>query len=281
MSDNQVIDKQGAPEIYNFNERIKNYLFQWLKSPFLIIGTVLVVFVILVAFFPQILTPYTLEETLDIYPSPEYPDQVEWMKPSKDHPLGTTKYGRDLLAVISWGTRDTLLVGFGAAFIGLIGGAPFGFMTRKFNLKVYQSIMALMIIAFIIPALILVLILTTIFGETNTIITVTLGILLIPSFTRVIAKVAPRQDNLKKISKTVISYIPLNAALAILIYVAIAFLGFIDPSDWGLPQLAYYIAQARAHIQNAPHAIFWPGFAIFLILIGLFFLHEGLKDLLQ
>ncbi|MFX1409042.1 MAG: ABC transporter permease [Promethearchaeota archaeon] len=280
MLDNEVNEQEVKRTEIEYKVRLKNFLLQCLKSPFFIIGIILVVFSILIAFFPQILTPYTLAEALDFYPNPDNPDQLPYMPPSAEHPLGTTKFGRDLLALISWGTRDTLLVGFGAAFIGLLGGVIIGLIAGKFNLLVYRVILGLITIAFIVPAFILVLILTKIFGETNTIITVSLGILLIPSFTKVIANVTFRQNSLKNIIKTIITYIPLNVALGILLYVAVGFIG-VNPDDWGLPQLSFYISEARAQLVGNPMVIFWPGFAIFMILIGFFFLHEGLKDQLQ
>ena len=222
-----------------------------------------------------------MKETLDFYPNSEYPDQLPYMSPSKDHPLGTTKFGRDLLAVISWAVRDTLIVGIGASLIGLIGGSIFGFIAGRFNKKVYNVITGLMIIVFVIPVLIIVLIITFIYGTRHIyLINIsTIGIILIPSFTQVIANALLKKSNFKRIIKVAISYIPLNIAIAILIYISFGFLDVFNPLE--LPVLSYYIAEATARLSTDPFAVFWPGFAIFMILIGFLFLHEGLKDQLR
>ncbi|MFX1317089.1 MAG: ABC transporter permease subunit, partial [Promethearchaeota archaeon] len=238
-----------------------------LKTPLIMIGIVLTFVVVSFAVFCPWISAYTLAETVDFYPNSEYPDQLPYMSPSKDHPLGTTKFGRDLLAVISWAVRDTLNVGIGASFIGLMGGSIFGFIAGRFNKKVYNVIMGLMIIVFVIPVLIIALIIIFIYG-TRYIYLInisTIGITLIPSFTQVIANAVLKKCTLKRIIKVAISYFPLNVAIAILIYISFGFLEVIDP--FGLPVLSFYIAELHSWISDAPHAAFWPGLAIFMILI--------------
>ena len=138
-----------------------------------------------------------------------------------------------------------------------------------------------MIIPFIIPALILLLLIINIFKFEfwYLLLILTIGIILIPNFTRVIANAISKQNDLKKISKAAISYIPLNIALAILIYVSIGFLGFSKMGGYRLPQLSFYTIEARIQLYNGNlWFVFWPGLAIFIIVLGFFFLHEGLKD---
>jgi len=101
----------------------------------------------------------------------------------------------------------------------------------------------------------------------------TTGFLLIPSFTRIIANAEFRPVT---IGKKIISYVPLFAGFAILLYVSLGFLGF---SSWRTIQLGNLISISRERlwdITHFPHATFWPGLIAFLIVIGLFVLHEGL-----
>lgn len=97
-----------------------------------------------------------------------------------------------------------------------------------------------------------------------------IGLLLIPSFTRIIANTEFR---VVPIGKKIIAYAPLFAGFAIILYVSLGFLGFADPYSI---QLGAEISEARVHLYDAPWATLWPGFSIFLILICLFLLHEGL-----
>jgi ABC-type dipeptide/oligopeptide/nickel transport system permease subunit len=110
-------------------------------------------------------------------------------------------------------------------------------------------------------------------GATFGLLMFTTGFLLIPSFTRIIANAEFRPIT---IGKKIISYVPLFAGFAILLYVSLGFLGF---SDWRQIQLGNLINIGRERlwdITHFPHAVFWPGAMIFFILIGLFVLHEGL-----
>ncbi len=96
------------------------------------------------------------------------------------------------------------------------------------------------------------------------------GLLLIPSFTRIIGNTEFR---VVPIAKKIISYPPLFAGFAILLYASICFLGYADSRTI---QLGGLIATGRYHLYDAPWATFWPGFATFLVSISLFVLHEGL-----
>ncbi|MFX1409040.1 MAG: hypothetical protein ACFFA6_01710 [Promethearchaeota archaeon] len=122
------VNKERESYIKIKKEEIKKYILNRLKSPFFIVGIILVVFILIIALFPQIFTPYTLAEAVDFYPNPEYPDQFPWMDPSKDNPLGTTKFGRDVLALIVWGIRDAVIFGSGIILISLAGILIFMFI---------------------------------------------------------------------------------------------------------------------------------------------------------
>ena len=102
--------------------------------------------------------------------------------------------------------------------------------------------------------------------------------MLIPSFTRVTTNAMPEEFNRKMIYKTgksLITYIPLNISLAILLYNSVGFLGFFHDYRIGLGSDIY----TGLHNPDAPWASFWPGLTIFLIVFSFFILHLGLKGL--
>ncbi|MHA1931291.1 MAG: hypothetical protein ACW96X_02060, partial [Promethearchaeota archaeon] len=96
---------------------LKKYLLEKMKSPFSIAGASIVVFLIVIAIFPQLITPYTLSDIT----SPGYWGN-NYAPPSPEHPLGTAYHGYDLLALVIWGIRDLLASGGWIILIGLVGG---------------------------------------------------------------------------------------------------------------------------------------------------------------
>lgn len=255
------------------DERIKDYLKNRLKSPLGILGVILVIFFIFISIFPQVITQYSFEETIATYPG-------AWNAPSSEHPLGQTADGMDVLALIIWGIRDSLIIGLGAVLIGLIGGTISGLIAGKFNRWGYKIIMGLMIFFYIFPGFILVIFSTSNYGPLSWrffgfSIFFIFGMILIPNFTRAIANAISGEISINKIGKAVISQIPLNIAIAIIIYITIGFLGFADPTT---TQLGFIVYTGGLSLSNAPWAGLWPGITIFGLVLSFFILHLGLKD---
>lgn len=245
---------------------LKNYLNKIVRSPLTIIGLVAVMVPIIVSIFPQLLTVYSFEEATGIY-------MGAWSPPSPDHPLGQTRFGRDVLALVVYGARDSLIFGFGTVFIALIGGLIFGLLAHRLNHKFLKGITSVKLIVYILIGIILAMFLANIFGNTFELLMFTTGFLLIPSFTRIVANAEFRFFH---VGKEIISYVPLFAGIAILFYMILGFFRFSDPLTIQLGQLLF---DARPFMFNAFWAMFWPGFVAFLILIGLFVLHRGLVKL--
>jgi len=252
---------------------LKDYLLKILKSPFTIIGLILILFFIFISVFPQLITSYSLEEITRPYTPPD-----PWFEgPSSQHPLGTSKYGYDVLALLIWGTREALLVGSGIVLIGLIGGAILGFFAAKLSRFGYNAIIGLTIVFYIIPGLFLVGLFVILFGIDNLNIIFMIGFLFIPSFTRIISNAILREADVVKIIKTIIISIPLEIAFAILSF---HFLGFIGLADETRSQLGISFSYG-IYSPFSFRAWFWPGFFIFLIMLSLILLHEGLKTLFK
>lgn len=82
-------------------------------------GLCYAIFIILVAIFAPVLTPYTYDAIA--------PD-IALQPPSADHPMGTDLLGRDLLTRIIYGARPMLLVGVVTGLAGLAIGVPMGIL---------------------------------------------------------------------------------------------------------------------------------------------------------
>ncbi|MFX1573770.1 MAG: hypothetical protein ACFFB0_13555 [Promethearchaeota archaeon] len=264
----------------NPEENIKEFLRRRLKSPFFILGAILIIFFIFIAIFPQLMTQYSLSETLN-------PSSDLWNPPSSEHPLGQTVSGLDVYALIIWGIHDSIIVGFLAVLIGLIGGSIFGFIAGKFNRWGYRIIMGLMIFFYIFPGIVLVILLIDssllFYGPFYWYGSLFIGILLIPNFTRVIANAISGEINIHKISKAVISQIPLNFAIFIVIYTTVGFLGLytlysvLELQNQPI-QLGSIVNMGSQILPDAPWASFWPGLTIFGIVLSFLLFHVGLQD---
>ncbi|MFW9785280.1 MAG: hypothetical protein ACFFFB_23575, partial [Candidatus Heimdallarchaeota archaeon] len=231
-----------------------HYFYKKLISPSTIIGSVFVIFFLLISIFPQILTPYTFEDAIGIYADP-------WNAPSPLHPLGTTQFGRDVYARIVYGIQSSLLTSLIPIGIGLLGGLLIGIPMSLLNRRFKMSVEISMIIFFIYPMIFGLLIVSSIVGMIIPIPMTGLGLLLIPFFTLIIAKT---RLNGFDIMKKVIPYVPLFFGFVVLIQLGLGFLGFSNPN---MISIGYDMNVARTFLYVAPWASFFPGlFTILLVL---------------
>src|SRR5512136_1007488 len=87
------------------------------KNKTALIGTVVALFVVLVAIAAPWISPY---DPLD-------QDIAHRLRPpDRSHLLGTDEYGRDVLSRILWGTRVSLAVGVLSILLGLVIGTTMG-----------------------------------------------------------------------------------------------------------------------------------------------------------
>lgn len=239
-------------------DEIKNFLLQKLKSPLTIIGLGIIIFTIIVSIFPRILTPYSISDVFGFYPG------NEWQPPSLVHPLGTTRFGRDVLARIIYGMRNSLVFGSISVLIALIGGSHIGIPLSLINHEKKVSSEIIMIPCYIFPFILIAML------SFNT--SLILGILMIPIFTHIFAKT---EFNLVEMIKKVITYVPLILGFIILLDTGLAFLGFAAPT---LFNLGVEINMTRERLYDAPWASLFPGLAIFWLVIGLFLIYAGFQN---
>lgn len=267
--DNKIARNEIDPETKSIRD-LRKYLKYIYKSPFTLIGLIMVLGIIIVALFAQVISGYSLSEINGMYPSP-------WEPPSADHILGTGQLGRDVFAQVLYGTRDAILFGFGVILIGMIIGAIFGLLS---SLHKYANIAieAIMSTFFIVPGTLLIFLITIVFGFNIMILGFIMGILSIPFFTRIIANPPLEKRNILKSLKQLVIYLPLIFGFIILIYETIGFLGL--SLGFNDLQLGYQIYSSWIFLYIAFHASFWPALFIFFIVLGLILLHIGLKETL-
>ncbi|MFX0022460.1 MAG: hypothetical protein ACFE9S_09030 [Candidatus Hermodarchaeota archaeon] len=253
----------------SIEESIKEFLLRKIRSPFVIIGLILVLLFVLISTIPQIFTPYTLFTAFQSQPG-------AWNPPSPAHPLGQMELGYDVAAVIVYSIPTSLGLSCLTLIIGLGGGILFGYLAGRFDWKIYTIIMTGMIFFYILPAIVLMIIFNEItYSPTSLGMVLTIGTLFIPSFTRVIANHVSRNLDPHYLFKNIICYVPLHIGISIIIFESLGFLGFVNPSIHTLGNLINF---SRTNLYSAPWASFFPGLTIFGMMLSFFLLYIGLQD---
>ena len=246
-------------------KELGNFLILKLKSPFTIIGLALIIIMIIISIFPMLFTHYSLTQANGVF-------GTYYAPPSPTHPLGTTKFGRDVLARIVYGIPNSLIFGTITALIGLLGALIIGIPISLLNKRLKISAEIILILIFIIPLIYVMVYGAIAYPMDISGYSTSFGIYLIPILVFFFAK---ERLSFSGISKTSIRYIPLLIGYSILFYNFLAFIGFSDPRTI---QLGTDISMARDYLYTAPWASLFPGIAIFVLLIGFFLLYAGLQE---
>ena len=215
--------------------------------------------------------------------------------------LGTDTLGRDIATRIISGTRVSLTVGLATPCIGLVIGGVLGMLAGFYRGRLDYFLMMTMDAILAFPALVLLLVITFCLGPSLLNITLSLGFLLIPYFTRVARAntltLSEREfvQSARMLGQTDISIIireitpniimPLIAyALLVVSYMIIAegtlsFLGLGVPQP--TPSWGGIIAEGKEVLDDAPHISLLPAFILFLTVLSFNIVGDSVKRVLD
>lgn len=223
--------------------------------------------------------------------------------PSRTHWLGTDFMGRDIFSQLLAGARVAFMVGVSAAFMSIFLGTTIGMIAGYMGKVVDTLLMRLADMIMVMPTLLVVLILASLFGQLN-IWTIVLIIALFrwPGVSRVIRaqtlslKQRPFIDaarvagatHLRIIFKHIMPnvlplsflYMTFRVTSAIIIEAALAFLGFGDPGtvSWGM--MLQWVWKT-GHMFQAPYWLLPPGICISLITLSFYMLGRAMDEVLD
>jgi peptide/nickel transport system permease protein len=214
--------------------------------------------------------------------------------------LGTDQLGRDILAGLIHGGKATLLVGVTAALISVFIGVTIGALAGYYGGWVDEVLMRITEFFQVLPALLLAMVLVMLFSPTLTTITIAIGVvswtaearLARAEFLRIreldfvkAARTISSSDAriiwrviLPNASPPLIVYAALITGVAILFEAGLSFLGLGDPNvmSWGL-----MIGSGRQYFLDAWWVVTFPGIAIFLTVLSISLIGDGLNDALN
>lgn len=232
--------------------------------------------------------------------------------PSCVHPLGTDDLGQDLLARILYGGRISLAIGLTASIVAVIIGTAIGVVSASSGGSVDAALMWLTDLFFSLPQLPLLLLVIYLFGEplkrmigaevSNFVLIISvvgggrwMPVARVVRAQFLVLREAPFIEAARALGasewRLLTRHLLPNAigplivlgttdvAIAILAESTLSFLGFGFPPD--APTWGRILYEARDYIDIAPHWVLSAGIAIFVTVLSVGFVGDGLHNALD
>ncbi len=263
------------------------------RRPSAAVGAGVLLVVVLGAVLAPVLAPYDLHKQVG----------PVFGHPSWSHPLGLDDGGIDMVTLLMWGARISLVVGFAATFVSMVIGGTIGVAAGYFGGKVDTVLMRITDYFLVIPDVPLMIIVAAIWGPSLFHIVIVIGILLWTSTARVIrAQVKSVRERvyvkrarslgashtrvvfrhvLPQVAPLLIANTVLTIAVAIFDETALSFLGLGDPSRISLGKVIENAFQRAAISTGAWWAIVPPGALVAVIILGCSLLGGTIEDALN
>src|SRR6201992_2418969 len=257
-----------------------------------VIGLVVIATFIVLALLAPVVAPYD-------------PVATSWSlvrkPPSALHWFGTDDLGRDILSRVIYGARASLMAGAISVGIALGIGVPFGLLSGYRGGFIDALISRITDAMLACPFLILAIALAAFLGPSLGNAMIAIGVTATPIFIRLTrgqvmsvkvedyVEAARAMGNprwrialfhiLPNIMPALLVPATLSIAAAIIAEAALSFLGLGQQPP--LPSWGSMLNAAQRFLTNAPWIAIWPGLAIFLVVLSLNLVGDGLRDALD
>lgn len=257
------------------------------------IGAAWLLFVFVISLLAPFIAPYDpLETNLRLRLQPIG---------TEDHILGTDDLGRDILSRLIWGGRISLVVGFSAVLVAMTVGTTIGLLTGFYGGWLDIVVMRLIDILMAFPAILLAIAIVAALGPGLEHAMISVSIVGIPYYARIVrgSVLAVRENEFVLAAQALgsgagrliaahlfpnalpplIIAATLDVGWMIMFAAGLSFLGL--GAQPPVPEWGIMLSEGHKFIRTAPYASIVPGLAIFLVVLALNLLGDGLRDALD
>jgi len=260
------------------------------------LGLMLLVLFVVIALAAPLLFPKTL---LDVTQATGQPFQP----PSLEFPLGTDDSGRSVLALVVWGARISLLVGFAATILSMVIGTTVGIMSGHYRGLTGGALDRLTDWFLVIPYLPLAIVLATVLGRSLLNIIIVIGVTSWPGTARIIRAqtlsvsarpylersralgAGNRHQMTRHVLPNVMPLVLANTTLAVSISIlsetTLSFLGLGDPNNVSWGSILEQGFQAGAISEGAWWYLGSPGVCVVLVVLAFNLIGRAIEEILD
>ena len=247
---------------------------------YLIAGLIITGIVIIIGIISVFATPYS---------TTEMSAAEKFAAPSLKHIMGTDNFGRDIFSRVMKGIGTTVLISALVILFSGICGIIIGAFTGYFGGIVDEIVMRITDALNSFPSILLALVIISILGSGKQNVILSLGLVFIPSFVRIVRGEFIKNARLMgvgtlrimfvhilpNIMPTFIVAVTVGINNTILAESGMSYLGIgVQPPDASLGKM---LSDAQGYLFNAPWYALAPGITIVIIVLGVSLIGEGVR----
>ncbi|MEI3614792.1 ABC transporter permease [Pseudogracilibacillus sp. SO30301A] len=295
MKENYLIqqDNKLEPEHSSYESSKQLELFkEFLSNKTAIFGAAIMFITIITAIFAPVIAPYPYD----------YIDLPKMLTPpNNEHIFGTDDLGRDIFSRVVYGTRISLVVGFGVVALSLLIGLVLGVIAGYFGGRIDSIIMGITDIFGSLPVILLAIAIIAALGPNLINLIIAMALVSWSRYTRLIRAefLSLREQEFIEATRvlgmssfrTIFKHMLPNAMAPIIVLTTmefpVAIISEASLSFLGLgaqpptPSWGSIISGGRMYIVEAPWIIFFPGLLLAILVLAFNLFGDSLRDFLD
>jgi peptide/nickel transport system permease protein len=289
--------EQSHNRFGRLREDFDRIAYRFRQNPTSVLGLSLILSLVVVAVFAPWIAPYPQDAGHGGQPGVHFDQKFE--SPSLEHPFGTDQAGRDLLSRVIFGTRLSLGIGIVVLTIAIGIGVPVGLVAGYLEGLTSTILMRVTDVFLSIPALVLALTVSVALEPSLRNAMIAIAVVWWPWYARLVygEVLSVKEEEFVEASRGLGSSTPriltreilpnvlapisvkfsLDMGYAIIVGASLGFLGL--GAQPPTPEWGTMVSQGRVYLPDQWWYSTFPGFAIFLAVLGFNFLGDGLRDM--